>query len=592
MTGEPLSSVGVSENSSAVAPNAESLPAPNSLRVLFASCASDHVAPAARTLNVYRPDIPLAVVSEFDSGEGRWIRFEAGWSLAQNFRNLRSILAGSRLELIFVHFEPRVPYAWKLRLVGMAIALLSRPAGLYAINEELGVFPIHPLRPRPLIRHVSWRASNVMRYWFGPHGPRRRSAETGGKSEEPEAVTVHTGRAWNPDRPTVLVVSPHVPYPLSHGGAVRMFNLMQRAAAEDWNLVLLCCVEDPISSAPAELLRICTEVVTVYRRGSHIRKMGRLPAEVQELDSAALRGALRQVLEKWKPTIAQLEYSQTAIFARECGSCGAATVLVEHDVTLDLYAQRMAEERTWYLEEQWKRWKRFERAAWREVDRVVVMSDRDRQLSTPDAAVLPNGVDLTRFRPSLGKERAARLLFIGSFRHWPNLAGIDAFLRLVWPLLADCGASLHIIAGPDYQYWLDGYRDRIQPDFGGDGITIEGYVEDPREAYAEAQIVVVPLRASAGTNIKVLEAMAQGKAVVSTESSVHGLELASGDGVVIAGLGEQMADVIRRLLRDDKERARLGARARQIVETRFDWDRIAVEQQKLWTELIADPRRR
>lgn len=150
------------------------------------------------------------------------------------------------------------------------------------------------------------------------------------------------------------------------------------------------------------------------------------------------------------------------------------------------------------------------------------------------AVALPNGVDIERFQPSAEPSEPGRLLFIGSFGHLPNLLAIEYFVREVWPRLAGWGLRLHIIAGSRYQYFLDHYRDRVRLDLRQPGIEVEDFVSDVRPAYRRARIVIAPLLASAGTNIKIMEAMAMGKAIVSTSGGVNGLDLESGNGVIVA----------------------------------------------------------
>jgi glycosyltransferase involved in cell wall biosynthesis len=571
---------------------------PPSVHLFFASCDDDRISPAVANINAILSGVPLTIVAELPPQGRPWLRAEAGWTFFQNLRNLLSLLSRQRVEAAYVYLQPRGPRR-KLKLLGVAIALIRRPARLYAITEEREIFRLHPLAPGPILRHMVWLA----RYWLGEESVLRRVARSEGfpglwprvalrlsrhragpVAHGNELVSVFPGRALRPDSPSVLVVSPYIPYPLAHGGAVRIYNLLRRATK--WNLVLLCCVDSP-EPVPAELLDVCAEVVTVVRVGSHIRRMTDRPDEVEEFDVPQLRASLRLTCRKWHPKIVQLEFTQMGCFASECRSLGAATILVEHDVMLDLAAQNLVENNSWYARQQLKRWSRFERKAWRQVDRVIVMSERDRSLATPDAVVLPNGVDLRRYHPDAQvEEDPGRLLFIGSFRHWPNLVGIDAFVQKVWPHVRGPGRRLHIIAGPDYECWILQHGRPVQSSFDDADITIEAFVSDPRAAYAKAQIVIVPLLVSAGTNIKVLEAMAMGKAVVSTSSGVHGLNVSSEDGVVVSDIGAAMADSINQLLKDRSRRKALGQRARQIVEERFDWQQIAKYQDALYSELI------
>ena len=393
-------------------------------------------------------------------------------------------------------------------------------------------------------------------------------------------VAVFPGRARR-SNPVVLIASPYAPFPLAHGGAVRMYNLMRRAA-RDFDHVPVCFAP-ALETPPDELLEICTEIVLVRLRGSHSRPSTPRPDVVEEFDSPAFHAALHQTARKWRPAIAQLEFTQMAQYAAVCRP--ARTVLVEHDVTFDLYQQLLALNDDWDLRRQLGRWRRFESAAWREVDCVVTMSERDRRMvSGARAVVLPNGVDLERFHPAAAQAEPRRLLFIGSFAHLPNLLALDFFLREVRPRL---DATLHVIAGARHQYFLDFYRDRVRIDLEAPGIELEGFVADVRPAYQRATLVVAPLVASAGTNIKVLEAMAMGKAIVSTPAGVNGLDLVDGRDVALARTGEEMAAAINALLADTARRRALETSARATAEQLFDWERIAQEQVSLYRSLIS-----
>ena len=117
-------------------------------------------------------------------------------------------------------------------------------------------------------------------------------------------------------------------------------------------------------------------------------------------------------------------------------------------------------------------------------------------------------------------------------------------------------------------------------------MEVEGFIADVRPAYERATLVIAPLVASAGTNIKILEAMAMGKAVVSTPAGVNGLDLAPGEDFFLAKDASEMAEAIENLLRDPAKRTRLEANARRRVERDFDWDVIAQAQAELYREML------
>jgi GT2 family glycosyltransferase/glycosyltransferase involved in cell wall biosynthesis len=373
-------------------------------------------------------------------------------------------------------------------------------------------------------------------------------------------------------RPVVLIASPYLPFPLSHGAAVRMYNLMRRAAA-DFDLVLVSFVEEP-AVIPAQLTEICVEVVTVRRPGSHALPSTSRPDIVEEFDSPAFHAALRQTAVKWRPRIAQLEFTQMAQYVDDCKP--ARTILVEHDITYDLYEQMLSREEDWEVRRQYERWLRFETKTWSGVDRVVTMSEKDRQV-VPGSVAIPNGVDLERFQPSRQTPEPRRLLFIGSFAHPPNVLALEFFLREVFPRLA--GVTLHVIAGQKHERFWDLRHDNVE---------VEGFVADVRPAYDRASVVIAPLVASAGTNIKILEAMAMGKAIVSTAAGINGLDLEPDVDVTVANAPEDMVRAITRLLDSPEDRQALERNARRTAEQRYGWDAIAEEQKRLYESLASD----
>jgi GT2 family glycosyltransferase/glycosyltransferase involved in cell wall biosynthesis len=420
-------------------------------------------------------------------------------------------------------------------------------------------------------------------------GSVRQSSAPGGESEPSflaltdGSVTLFPGRPPS-GKPRVLVVSPYLPFPLSHGGAVRMYNLMRRAAAE-FDQVLVAFSET-MAGPPPEVLGICAEIVLVRRPGSHALPFTGRPEVVEEFDSPAFHAALRQTVRKWDPGLAQLEFTQMAQYAADCAP--APTILVEHDITFDLHEQLLHAQDRPELRRQARLWRSFETDAWSRVTRVAVMSAQDAGLATgASAVVLPNGVDLERFRPSPREPEPRRLLFIGSFAHLPNLLALDFFLARVWPLLH--GAALHIIAGARPEYFLARYRDRVKLDLSLPGVELEGFVADVRPAYERAAAVVAPLVASAGTNIKILEAMAMGKAVIGTSAGVNGLGLTPGSDFLLAHGAEEMAAHIESVFADPAARRLIEAAARRRVERDFGWDAIARRQSALYRETMHQP---
>ena len=202
----------------------------------------------------------------------------------------------------------------------------------------------------------------------------------------------------------------------------RMFNLL-RETAREFDVILYAFTEGPLM-IPGAVLEFCSQVFLVEKpRYREPRWSTIAPPEVGEYDSPAM-------LALWKARtadLAQVEYTQLASYGGD--------VLVEHDVTFDLYAQIRKRRRTIGAWWDWWRWHRFETRAVKEYRSVVVMSEKDRSL-LGTGCVIENGVDLTRYSPE--PERMGRkLLFIGSFRHFPNIEAFRYLTEEILPLVPE-----------------------------------------------------------------------------------------------------------------------------------------------------------
>lgn len=452
-------------------------------------------------------------------------------------------------------------------------AFLLAPTRILAYNERL---ERHHLRLRTWIasllflRGVPLDRIFLRPWWLFPF-KRDRSAY-------PETLRVIEGRAPEPGHHRVAVVSPYFPWPLAHGGAVRIYHLL-REAAREFDVYLFAFSEGGAEEY-GPLPEFVTRIVLVGKpRYREPRWASLAPSEACEYRSPAMRRALRELCRNWGIELVQVEYTHLAGYRGH--------VLVAHDVTHDLY--RQIHEREGSLSSWWDlwRWRRFELRAARRFARVVVMSEEDAaRLPGACVEVIPNGVDLERFAPE-PETPGRRVLFVGSFRHFPNAAAYRLLAEEIWPRvrarLPD--AQLTVVGGPDPElYWRE-HTGELKPPL-PEGIVLLGFVRDVRPLYAECNLVVVPTPVSAGTNLKVLEAMAMERAVVSTSCGCAGLGLEHGVSVWIADEPAAFADGVVRLLEDAELRRRLAASARRRAVSCFGWPELGMRQRALWRELL------
>lgn len=474
---------------------------------------------------------------------------------------LRRAARGRRVALCAVRLEDRR---------ALAAALAAFPFRVLVFNSRLERHHVHWREPLASILFLCGipRDRIFLRPWWLPLFRRERSAL-------PREWKEAGGRGFRPGAPRIAVLTPYLPWPPSHGGAVRLYNLL-RKCSERFDIVLFGFEDGQTAADLERTADFCAAVFTADKpRYCEPRWASLLPPEAREFHTPELGRGLRERMRALGVRLLQAEYTQMARYRPD--------VLVEHDVTWDLYAQWHERRRTlvswWDL---W-RWRRFEGRAVRAARRVVVMSKKDAALlGLPGkTVVIPNGVDLERFRaaPERG-DGPPELLFVGSFRHFPNVRAFEFLLDEVWPRLRGMDVRLTVVAGPQPElYW------RARPF--DERITLHAYVADVQPLYERAALVLIPTVVSAGTNLKALEAMASQRAIVSTPAGVAGLGLVHGESVWLAETGEAFAAGVRELLANPALRRRLAEAARRHAEKNYSWEAVAQRQMELWESLCA-----
>jgi glycosyltransferase involved in cell wall biosynthesis len=179
--------------------------------------------------------------------------------------------------------------------------------------------------------------------------------------------------------------------------------------------------------------------------------------------------------------------------------------------------------------------------------------------------VVPNGVDVEYFTPEVEHETPT-LIYTGGLNMFANLDAVLFFLREIWPAISAAVPSVRfIVIGQDPPHELREISKRDSR------IEVMGYVDDVRPYVARAAVYVVPLRVGGGTRLKVLDAMAMGKAIVSTSVGCEGIHVSRGEHLLIADDPKHFARVTVDLLGDRGRRALLGRSARRLVETHYAW---------------------
>ena len=232
--------------------------------------------------------------------------------------------------------------------------------------------------------------------------------------------------------------------------------------------------------------------------------------------------------------------------------------------------------------------RRHEASACRQSAMTITVSDVDRDIlmaDAPDARVtsIPTGVDTTYFAPNPSNEIPTELVFTGGMDWYPNEDGILHFIDEILPRVRReiPPVSLTVVGRNP--------TNRIKEAAARVGVTITGTVKDVRPYVNRSAVYIVPLRIGGGTRMKIFEALAMGKPVVSTTVGAEGLPLTDGTHFVQADRAEDFAHAVVTLLKDPAKRKSLGAAGRKLVEERYSWVQVAEIFEQRCREAIAKP---
>ncbi|HWD00370.1 MAG TPA: glycosyltransferase [Candidatus Sulfopaludibacter sp.] len=522
---------------------------------------------------------PEAVVAVFCTGDAELCR--------RMVDEIRGLVPDRRHFLVTPDNWPEMRRTLKAYRIGLAPVLLGREGNaLRRAAYRMAPRRILAYNTRLERHHLGFNLASLL-FWRGvaldriylrprwwPWPPRERSTS-------PAGHRVLEGRTCSAERQRVAVLSPYFPFPLAHGGAVRIYNLL-REMAREFDVELFAFTDGNADLETAPVLEFCARVVLVEKpRYREPRWSSLLPPEVHEFRSPAMQRALEEQRRDFGFQKLQVEYTQLAPYAGD--------VLVEHDVTFDLFGQIARRERSLSAWWDFFRWRRFETRMVRRFERVMVMSDKDAAMLGPavNSVVLANGVDLERFRPE-PETAGENLLFIGSFRHFPNIAAYRFFTEQVWPLLREKFPRMRVtvVCGADPLLYWRAFTNTPEPP-ADERICMLSFISDVRPLYVESNLVIVPTTVSAGTNVKVLEAMAMRRAVVSTTSGCAGLGLLHGHSVWVADQPEAFAAGIATLLADPERRAQLADAAALHARRNFDWSAIGEKQREVLRSYLA-----
>lgn len=375
----------------------------------------------------------------------------------------------------------------------------------------------------------------------------------------------------------LLCLTSRLPYPPNRGDRLRAFHFIEHFS-RDHDLTLISFISDE-------------------RERENIRPLQQYFREVHVIKKSAVRSALTTGLNIWRNEPLQSLYYRDRAMQRLINQVIAANnfdaayihlfrmapYLAKHtdlyrivDLT-DVISQEVVKSlpyRSWY----WRfiygierpRIEAFEQLVAHNFEETWLISKSDRQIlqaAVPKAniQVVPNGVDLDMFRPLAQPQSSNILIFVGHMGVFHNIDAAQYLAREILPLVQQ--------SIPDCQLTIVGAEPTlaVQELAQNPAITVTGFVSDLNAYLNQAAVFVAPLRFAAGVQNKVLEAMAAGRAVVTTSLVNNGIGAEPGRDLLVADQTETIANQITNLLREPNLRLELGQSARVFVGRHFSW---------------------
>ena len=393
----------------------------------------------------------------------------------------------------------------------------------------------------------------------------------------------------------ILFLSPTVPFPLTDGGRIRVFNLLKQIAQKNEVTLLALETQPTDAEGVAQLQQLDIQVHLVPNAPTlPPLSFGTLanaffkqqPITVARYDLPAYRQQLRELIATDTFDLVHYEMFHTAQFRTETDLPG---VLSQQNVDSAIWRRLCGETvNPFYKFAYWTQqlaFQRYERVLSPEFDAVACTSDIDAAVFQQHCAedvieIIPNGVDVAHYQPDFSAEAPAHLIYIGSMDWYPNEDAVSFFADEVLP-------QIHAEV-PDVKFSIVGGNPsvRVQKLTEREGVIVTGRVPEIKPYFAEATVFVVPLRIGSGTRLKILEALAMGKAIVSTSVGAEGLDLKDGEEIFIADEPMVFAEAVTRLLKDPPLRRRIGENGRARVEQDYDWQSIGEKLHRLYTKIL------
>ncbi len=388
----------------------------------------------------------------------------------------------------------------------------------------------------------------------------------------------------------ILMLTPYLPYPLHSGGQTRSYNLIKNLARNNEITLFSFIRREEEKKYIPELKKFCQRVEVFNRRPAWspinilLSGLTFYPFLVCIYLSKDFQQAIKQALETGK---FDLIHAETFYVMPNIPKTRTPTILVEQTIEYMVYKHFVDEFKfkilTPLLLFDVFKIRFWEAYFWEKATRVIAVSESDlkemhKLKPKLNIGVVPNGVDSDWFiQGNFAKPHPPTVLYVGNFKWLQNVEAVEILINRVWPIIKSKNpkAVLRIVGR--------GMDNRIHH-LRNDSIEIDETVDDIRQAYQNANLIVTPIEGPGGTRLKILEAMASRVPVVSTSVGVEGLKVSNAREVYISDDYEKMGEIAAGLLKNPGKTRQVAVRANQYVLSNYSWKAISGQLEKIYEQ--------
>ena len=309
-----------------------------------------------------------------------------------------------------------------------------------------------------------------------------------------------------------------------------------------------------------------------------------------------MKKKIQRVLEKLSFDLIHVE---TFYVMQNLPQTSIPVVLVEHNIEYLVY-KRFAESMSVLARPPLlidvAKMKYWEELFWQKADKLIAVSQEDRRvMKREDVEVVPNGVDINKFKIQSSKfkveQKDIRILFIGDFKWVQNRDAVKWILTEIWPKVQSSKFPL-LSEASKFQSLRLCIVGRNIPEsikkFGNDDVIFNENAEDTVEIFNKATVLLAPIRVGGGTSFKILEAMASGVPVITTTLGVSGIGALDEEEILIADDASLIVEKLSMILNDDAFYTEVSKKARKLIEEKYDWEIIVKKLEMVYQDVLSD----